>query len=197
MRQCAGPTCIEIFRWSSWDGRDGKFHDPKCKRELEKQAKREQRVALAQQRDAELIWRCPGCNTSKPREEFYNRYTCKECQRSRDREQYAKDPVKFRVGKANSARRGRIGKYLYRDLDTGEMRFMTDVDFDREFLAQQGKCKIPACGYEFTDRAPDVDHDHDSMWFRGLLCHGCNLSIHARHSAAWHRDVADYLGLNA
>jgi hypothetical protein len=44
------------------------------------------------------------------------------------------------------------------------------------YAEQQGKCKI--CGLEpKTARGLHVDHCHSTSKVRGLLCHGCNVSI--------------------
>jgi hypothetical protein len=68
-------------------------------------------------------------------------------------------------------------------------------DYDRMLEAQNGRCAI--CG---TDRpggrgyAFHVDHCHDSGDVRGLLCHGCNVSLgHFKHSEAVLRSAIQYL----
>lgn len=195
MRQCAGPGCREIFRWSSWDGRDGKFHAPRCKRAFEKKAKADARAAEANEWREAPARLCPRCGVVKAKEDFHvsahRGSPCKDCQREANREQYEKDPERFRAGKRTSSRKIRMARYHYWD---GQVeRPMTEEDFDREFLAQQGRCKIAACGFEFTNRAPDIDHDHETQRFRGLLCHSCNLSIHNGRSPAWYIAVAAYL----
>lgn len=195
MRQCAGPGCMEVFRWSSWDGRDAHYHDSACKREAEKQGKRQQRERDRRRLEGRAEWRCPRCRTSKPRGEFsVNAHIgnpCKDCQRAANRALYEKNPERFRTGKRNSSRNRRMAKYLY--LDGGVLRPMTEDDFDQEFIEQGAACKIAACRSPFVQRAPDVDHDHVTMRFRGLLCRSCNLRLHANVTVEWYLAAADYL----
>jgi hypothetical protein len=55
-----------------------------------------------------------------------------------------------------------------------EGRVFTNVDFDRHYQIQQGKCL--GCGKHQQDLKISlcVDHDHGTGEFRGLLCNHCN-----------------------
>jgi hypothetical protein len=51
-------------------------------------------------------------------------------------------------------------------------------EYQRMFDAQKGRCAI--CGRDNSGKANQrfhVDHDHKTGSIRGLLCHGCNVSI--------------------
>jgi hypothetical protein len=53
---------------------------------------------------------------------------------------------------------------------------ITNEKYDDMFLAQDGRCAI--CGQTEKDGLRlRVDHDHESGFIRGLLCHTCNCGI--------------------
>jgi len=52
---------------------------------------------------------------------------------------------------------------------------VTPEQYDEMLAAQGGRCA--ACAGDFPGRGPHVDHDHDTDRVRGLLCHGCNVSL--------------------
>jgi hypothetical protein len=55
---------------------------------------------------------------------------------------------------------------------------ITLIDFKKMLLDQNNKCKI--CDHLFTGKEPYipcVDHDHNSLKVRGLLCRNCNSGI--------------------
>lgn len=55
-------------------------------------------------------------------------------------------------------------------------------DYEREYKRINGECEI--CGEKLPfiavkgERPANVDHDHKTGEFRGLLCWKCNMSIH-------------------
>lgn len=53
----------------------------------------------------------------------------------------------------------------------------TQLDFDRLYQIQSGKCGI--CGKHQSEilEALCVDHNHQSGEVRGLLCHNCNKNV--------------------
>lgn len=53
----------------------------------------------------------------------------------------------------------------------------TQIDFDRHYQIQQGKCLM--CQKHQTELTKPlcVDHNHITKIFRGLLCHSCNVSL--------------------
>lgn len=71
---------------------------------------------------------------------------------------------------------------------------LTEADYDQMVVEQRGQCLI-------CDQVPSglhgrlhVDHCHDSGKVRGLLCHGCNVSLgHMRDDPARLESAAAYL----
>jgi hypothetical protein len=54
-------------------------------------------------------------------------------------------------------------------------------------------CEI--CGAEFDDRGPQLDHNHETNRFRGVLCFGCNVGIgHMKESVEVLLRAIQYLG---
>lgn len=70
---------------------------------------------------------------------------------------------------------------------------ITLEDYEAMVVAQDGRCAI--CRQEGK---LDVDHDHDTLVIRGLLCRSCNLMIGVMHEDATRlRAAADYLDAHA
>jgi hypothetical protein len=53
----------------------------------------------------------------------------------------------------------------------------TLVDFDRHYQIQQGRCLICKKHQSELQRPLNVDHNHITKIFRGLLCDNCNKSL--------------------
>ncbi len=91
---------------------------------------------------------------------------------------------------------------------------MTQAEYDAIFEAQGGVCAIckkpesrkPGGGHpqlgkgvRIVGQTPEsttlaVDHDHETMKIRGLLCHGCNIALgHFKDDPALLRAAIDYL----
>lgn len=84
---------------------------------------------------------------------------CKDCSA-----EYGAAWAKTEKGKA-SLRKSRLRHYYG----------ITDADYERFLLSQNGKCAI--CGQVPDLRRLDVDHNHISGEVRGLLCNQCNQAI--------------------
>lgn len=73
----------------------------------------------------------------------------------------------------------RLGKVVYTDL------------YKKFFKAQQGKCGICLKPVEEEKRKLALDHDHDILVVRGLLCYSCN------HKLGWfekyYDEICDYM----
>lgn len=108
---------------------------------------------------------CPDCNRRKPLTEFpRNRSTktgfgtyCKPCHNIRTR-----GNRELHGGARNYHLRRRYG--------------ITAQQFDSMVVEQGGRCLI--CGREFTEKLrPVMDHCHDSLAIRGILCDPCNRGL--------------------
>jgi recombination endonuclease VII len=105
-----------------------------------------------------------------------------EARRLRRREQrmasyyrnYEANKIKSRDKSA--ARRADHGRYESEKTHYIAFRYgITVDDYERMFVEQDGKCA--ACGDSAGDRRLDVDHCHDSLKVRGLLCRKCNVAL--------------------
>lgn len=120
---------------------------------------------------------CNKCGTRLPFDNFRilqksadgRGYTCRDCANKADRE----------LG----YNRGHHLKQLYG---------ITQSDYDKALKAQDYKCAV--CLSEPTGKGLYVDHNHDTMEVRGLLCHSCNTMLgHSKDSSYTLRAGADYL----
>lgn len=191
---CQRAGCDNAFQVSSW-GQAQRYCSQECRKGAPKagravaRVERKRRAAVAQ--DA-LEFRCGKCTKTKPRDDFYIvkgrvvTWRCKECQRDADRAQYEKDPARRREVSRLSQRKAKYAKITYGG------RPMTPADFDVELVKSGGICFI--CQEPFQGR-PDVDHDHATGIFRGLLCRGDNIWLNHKLDAGRHQRVAQYLGL--
>lgn len=115
--------------------------------------------------------RCMGCDTVKERSEFgrrpngHSRAHCKDCERDRSRDQYRQmTPEQIRE----------------RNRATSLMRHhgVTVEQYEELFEKQGGLCAI--CKQPETSSRRlhlSVDHCHDSLRVRGLLCSNCNSAM--------------------
>lgn len=83
--------------------------------------------------------------------------------------------------------------------DTWRLLNFSQVDYDRLFEAQDGTCALcrryrPG---KMGAKRPrlDVDHDHNTMRVRGLLCRGCNTKLGWLERIGLMRIIA-YLGVS-
>lgn len=63
--------------------------------------------------------------------------------------------------------------------------------YDALLEYQGGHCAI--CPNKPKTRRLHVDHDHQSLLIRGLLCHRCNRALPNWVTPTWLRRAADYL----
>lgn len=120
--------------------------------------------------------KCSRCKEEKPVEEFsrdkrgkFGRDNyCKKC-----RYKITKKYKQSKEGKENHRNNNLIDKYG-----------ISQKDYDRMFVEQDGKCAI--CGTEnfqghlYSKRKVDyfsIDHDHETGKVRGLLCLSCNIAL--------------------
>lgn len=143
--------------------KDGLLHRCRdCVRlEKEKRAK-----TFASENPARLNKICTKCKIIKPLLDFQRKWgtrdglscQCKSCKR----DFYYKNHL--------SMRRKSRARCMFRKFGISPAQF-------EEKLAQQGG-KCAACGKIPSDaRRPHIDHDHRTGKVRGILCHGCNVSL--------------------
>lgn len=187
-RLCRREACTNTFTWSSW-GRSRVYCSTECyeldpaERRAAAREERRRQAAEATERKCST----PGCGV-KPISEFHivkgkPSWRCKECQRKANKAQYDKDPERVRGQKRVSRRRASVAQLTY----GGRPMTLDDVAF--EMQKQEGRCAL--CSVELTSY--DVDHDHATGVFRGLLCRKCNLRLHDGVGPEWFRRAARYL----
>ncbi len=78
----------------------------------------------------------------------------------------------------------------YRDENLRRRYGITARQWDQAYDQQDGNCANPRC----SNRITDVDHDHQTGQFRGLLCSDCNRALGAIHDdTEVLRGLIDYL----
>jgi NMD protein affecting ribosome stability and mRNA decay len=125
---------------------------------------------------------CRKCDTVKPRSEFYIRETvsdglytyCKKC-KSKDNSKYSSSPRRKEwFSKWYVANRSTIKKNLKKNAI--KRKYGLDIDEYNQLLESQNhKCAI--CGEEMHGREVTVDHCHQTMRIRGILCGKCNKGL--------------------
>ena len=73
---------------------------------------------------------------------------------------------------------------------------MTNADYEKLLLAQDGRCAICKTSETGTKKYFDVDHNHITGKVRGLLCHVCNKYVGAFENARRFA-VEEYLNARA
>ncbi len=63
----------------------------------------------------------------------------------------------------------------------------TTIDFDRAYQIQKGQCAICSRHQSTMKRTLNVDHDHMTGFFRGLLCPTCNTNLGRKEDITWHK----------
>ena len=121
---------------------------------------------------------CNSCKVSKSIDDYHfantetrkRKNTCKLCQAEYFKKYKEQNQEKLRSKwreaskkyyTPTNARKKRLAKYG-----------ITPIEYDAMYDLQGGRCAI--CTRNIT---LVVDHCHDSMKVRGLLCNGCNLAI--------------------
>ena len=142
---------------------------------------------------------CPKCLTEKPLSEYHKSKStvtglqvyCKSCQGARHDEWRRKNLKKMAE---DQKRRRDANPERWRDYGRKQNYGMQPGEYAAMLVTQEGKCAI--CGRtESKGRGGlHVDHCHDLGHVRGLLCHGCNVSIgHFQHDTAVLEAAISYL----
>lgn len=123
--------------------------------------------------------KCSRCGEVKPLEAFHRHATsknsresiCKICRYNSNQQWKANNIVRHREYARNYNKRRRDAGYREGVAKYG----LTQEGFRAMILAQNGKC----CICDKTMVSPCVDHDHETMMVRGLLCRLCNAGLGA------------------
>jgi len=194
-RPCGRVLCENLFEWSSWTLSSKRFCSTNCY-ELdlkERAAARRESVQVERAGLQEKV--CTKCARLRPIEEFYRSkgylYSiCKECHLGKMREYERGRPDRTEAKRIEGQKR-RYAKITYVSPVVGP-RPMTPEDMQAE-LARDPICRIASC----ANAATDVDHDHETGIFRGMLCRGCNVRLHQSAKLQWYIDAVSYLQRSA
>lgn len=116
---------------------------------------------------------------------------------------YAKNKERqdaYRAAWAKIDRKKKYSKYRAQEIRKKCRRYGVTADwYDLKFKEQQGLCAIcgkPETGKHHTGSALPlaIDHNHNSMQPRGLLCWKCNTRLHAEEDeCGWLEKALQYL----
>lgn len=130
---------------------------------------------------------CPGCDQTKPIDDFGkcartrdgHQARCRKCQSKTAMAWNKANPERFSRNRRNSRLRTEYG--------------IGPEGYEALMESQGGVCAI--CGRPPAPRKPlHVDHCHDSGRVRGLLCRSCNQALGLfEDQPEWLRRAADYL----
>lgn len=122
---------------------------------------------------------CGKCQTEKPFADFSKRGEgyqswCKKCAHARRAEWARENPKKIKE---------------YRIYDNYKLR---PSEYEAMLEKQNGLCAI--CDAILTDSIIHIDHDHQTLAVRGILCNHCNMMLGWYESIKDHDRVRSYLG---
>ena len=113
---------------------------------------------------------------------------CRACSRRKTLERKRKDPEHIRE-------LNRQWCWLQAGITNVDGSPFRLTDRDKAFKVQEGRCAIRTCNKHQSElpRAMDVDHDHSTKVFRGLLCDNCNRNVVSKLTIEDAEAVVDYL----
>jgi len=139
---------------------------------------------------------CSKCGNEKPLSEYYKKYDtkdglknhCKTCSKIQNKQQYLKNREN-RLEKQcqyylkNSEHVKEYGKNwrkrnreYCKEYDLHRHYNLTKIEFEKILIDQNFKCAI--CNEILVPgKQTHIDHCHNSMKVRGILCHRCNTGI--------------------
>lgn len=125
--------------------------------------------------DEERLLLCRKCKERKPESQFSFQKTknsrmrhayCRPCATENTREWRKKNPEKFAAQKKRTRRNKRFAKYS-----------ISEWEYEDLLEIQGGLCAICRIDLTKADREPHIDHCHDSLKVRGILCGSCNIGL--------------------
>lgn len=142
---------------------------------------------------------CPKCLVKKPLDQFskssstvtgYQVY-CKPCGSARHNEWRLKNLAKCA---ADQKKHRRANPERFKDYHRKGAYGLAPGEYDKMLAKQDGKCAICRRAENNGRGGFHVDHCHDLGHVRGLLCHGCNVSIgHFQHDTIVLEAAIQYL----
>lgn len=132
---------------------------------------------------------CSTCKIIKPKSDFWFRLaskdglqnSCKDCARQSKKIFYSKNKEAYK--KKHSV-------YNYK-----RNYNITPEQYNKLFDAQQGQCAICHISADMLNKPLFVDHCHNTLIVRGLLCMSCNMGIgHFKDDIFRLSTALDYLG---
>ena len=130
---------------------------------------------------------CPRCKTWKTFENFTKHAgyrgggyesLCKQCaveyrKERGPRKNSLQDIERASRWNAENKKRRRMQKCNQKNYLRSVRYGLTPEDYKKMYEEQNGKCAIPSC----SGAAEFVDHDHETIKVRRLLCHLCNSGL--------------------
>lgn len=106
---------------------------------------------------------CSGCRQNKPLQDFIrNGREWKTCTPCRD----------YRLGKHHSM------AIINGPINALRTKLGVNPDVFADMFTQQGgRCAICTSGLDLAGRSTHLDHDHETMSVRGILCRSCNTGL--------------------
>lgn len=142
---------------------------------------------------------CPKCGEHKPWEAFhkskstksgYNVY-CRACQGKRH-DAWRRNNLAYAAQKQKEYRKKNPERF--RDYERKHAYGLAPGQYAEILTAQKGKCAICKRAENNGRGGLHVDHCHEQGHVRGLLCHGCNVSLgHFQHDIAVLEAAIQYL----
>ena len=106
---------------------------------------------------------------------------CGKCKNIRTTESRKADPAKH-------------SKYGWKSRIKG-MYGITEEQYIGLYVSQNGCCAVCKEVIELRGKQTHIDHDHETLQVRGLLCHGCNTAIGLfKESIESMKNAINYLG---
>jgi hypothetical protein len=89
---------------------------------------------------------------------------------------YCSECKKLRTKKSTKQHPERHAKYMWKSR-IKSMYGITENYYLNLYSNQDGKCAICKEAIELRSKRTHIDHDHETLEVRGLLCHYCNTAI--------------------
>ena len=89
---------------------------------------------------------------------------------------YCSECKRLRTEKSRKTHPERHSKYTWKSR-IKRTYGISEEEYLNLYLDQDGKCAVCKEIIELRGKQTHIDHDHETLEVRGLLCHGCNTAI--------------------